>query len=91
MPSKIQEILDRSTEELAKLSDAELQSLLSDLLPASRKIDATSPEKQNMANDLVKQLERMMKNTWMLLRNGIKDICKRFARLILEQTTMQST
>ncbi len=63
MPSKIQEILDRSTEELAKLSDAELQSLLSDLLPASRKIDATSPEKQNMANDLVKQLERMMKNT----------------------------
>ena len=61
--SKIQEILDRSTESLAKLSDSELQSLLSDLLPASRKIDATSPEKQNMAQDLVKQLERMMKNT----------------------------
>lgn len=63
MPSKIQEIIDRDTESLAKLSDTELQELLAPLLPAARKIDPLCPEKQNMAQDLVKQLERMMKNT----------------------------
>jgi len=60
--NKIEEILNMSTDSLAKLSDKELHHLLDSLIPAARLPEQKLLTSDTFINDLLKQANAMLAN-----------------------------